>query len=68
MNTFKTIMIWATVVLVTASLAFGYAGLYCLNSGEPDLAGGLWFTFALPAFGIGFTTLLAGFIAQWSEA
>lgn len=53
----KYMLLIATIVCIAASLTFGYAGYYCLNSGEPDLAEGLWLTFAIPAFVAGFVTL-----------
>lgn len=58
----RNILLIITVALVCMSASFAYAGFYCGNSGEPDLAEGLIMTFSIP-FALGAFIALAGFAA-----
>jgi hypothetical protein len=62
----RLILLLATVALVTMSATFAYAGFYCLNSGESDIANGLIMTFSIPA-GIGAFIALCGYAATPAE-
>lgn len=63
----RAILLNITVACVAACAAFTYAGIYCGNSGEPDLADGLLLTFAIP-FALGAFIALAGFAATPQES
>ena len=58
----RAILLNVTVACVSICAAFTYAGYYCLNSGESDIAEGLLMTFAIP-FALGAFIALAGFAA-----
>lgn len=48
-------------LLLGVALAFAWAGLICLNSGEPDFTEHFW-SFAAVAFWFAFGLLAAGFV------
>lgn len=58
----RSILINITIAFTVAALAFFYAGYYCLNSGEPDLAEGLIMTFGVP-LSLGAFSFLCGVAA-----
>lgn len=58
----RSILFTTTLVLLGMAAAFGYAAFYSANSGELDIADGLFATFAVP-FAIGGVIAAFGWFA-----